>query len=86
MSSKPPSPAWLAWLPVITTALMIAGLLLTTGKTLSKVDDHDRRIGVLEAYRDTISDKLDKINERTARIEAKVEVLQPVRDTEGKGK
>ncbi len=79
MSQRTP-PSWLAWLPVIATILTVGGLLLTTGKTLNQVDDHSRRIGAIEAKNDAISDKLDRINERTARIEAKLELLQPAEE------
>jgi hypothetical protein len=71
------APTWLAWLPVITTLALIAGFLVTTGARLKQIDDHERRIVALEAKRDADADKLDKINERTARIEAKLELLVP---------
>jgi hypothetical protein len=70
-------PLWLAWLPVLTTLVMIGGFLVTTGGRMKQIDDHERRIAALEAKRDADADKLDKINERTARIEAKLEVLVP---------
>lgn len=70
-------PLWLAWLPVLTTLIMIGGFLVTTGNRLKQVDEHERRLSALEAKRDADADKLDKINERTARIEAKLEILVP---------
>ena len=39
--------------------------------------EHERRLTALETRRESDADKLDKINERTARIEAKLEVLVP---------
>ena len=77
--STPPktAPAWLAWLPVISTIALIAGFLWAGGGKAQVLADHERRIVSLEAKRDTDADKLDKINERTARIEAKLEVLVP---------
>jgi len=70
-------PTWLAWLPVITTLFLIAGFLWAGGGKMNELADHDRRLTSLETRRDTDADKLDKINERTARIEAKLEVLVP---------
>jgi hypothetical protein len=70
-------PTWLAWLPVITTVFLIAGFLLSTGGKINELTDHERRLTALETRRDTDADKLDKINERTARIEAKLEVILP---------
>lgn len=82
MSTSPKSPpTWLAWLPVIATLFLIGGFLLSTGGTLQKIDDHETRITKLEAKSDSDADKLDKINERTARIEAKLEVLVPTNGT-----
>jgi hypothetical protein len=72
-----PAPTWLAWLPVITTIALIAGFLWTGGGKMYELADHERRLILLETRRDSDADKLDKINERTARIEAKLEVLVP---------
>ena len=71
------APPWLAWLPVITTLFLIGGFLLSTGGKLNELADHERRLAALETKRDADADKLDKINERTARIEAKLEILVP---------
>ncbi|HWU72923.1 MAG TPA: hypothetical protein VN137_05525 [Sphingomonas sp.] len=71
------APTWLAWLPVVTTLALIAGFLLSTGGKINELADHERRLAALETRRDFDADKLDKINERTARIEAKLEVLLP---------
>jgi hypothetical protein len=68
---------WLAWLPVVTTIFLIGGFLLSTGGKINELADHERRLAALETRRDADADKLDKINERTARIEAKLEVLVP---------
>jgi hypothetical protein len=70
-------PTWLAWLPVITTVFLIAGFLWAGGGKMNELAEHERRLAALETRRDTDADKLDKINERTARIEAKLEVLVP---------
>lgn len=71
------APPWLAWLPAITTVFLIGGFLLSTGGKFNQLADHERRLTALETRRDVDADKLDKINERTARIEAKLEVLVP---------
>ena len=70
-------PSWLAWLPVVTTIFLIGGFLLSTGGKLNELADHERRLTALETRRDADADKLDRINERTARIEAKLEILVP---------
>lgn len=78
MTTTPKSaPTWLAWLPVITTLALIGGFLVSTGGKMDELSNHERRLTALELRRDTDADKLDKINERTARIEAKLEVLVP---------
>lgn len=78
MSTQPRhAPTWFAWIPVVTTLFLIAGFLLSTGGRLNQLADHERRLAALENRRDSDADKLDKINERTARIEAKLEVLVP---------
>jgi len=76
MSTKS-APIWLAWLPVATTLALIAGFLLSTGGKINELADHERRLSALETRRESDADKLDKINERTARIEAKLEVILP---------
>jgi len=76
MSTKS-APIWLAWLPVVTTLALIAGFLLSTGGKINELADHERRLSALETRRESDADKLDKINERTARIEAKLEVILP---------
>jgi hypothetical protein len=76
MSTKS-APIWLAWLPVVTTLALITGFLLSTGGKINELADHERRLSALETRRESDADKLDKINERTARIEAKLEVILP---------
>lgn len=76
-TSTKSAPTWLAWLPVVTTLALIAGFLLSTGGKINELADHERRLTALETRRDLDADKLDKINERTARIETKLEVLIP---------
>jgi len=71
------APPWIAWLPVVATVFLIGGFLMSTGGKLNELADHERRLTALETKRDADADKLDKINERTARIEAKLEVLVP---------
>lgn len=76
-TSTKSAPIWLAWLPVITTVFLIAGFLLSAGGKINELTDQERRLTALETRRDFDADKLDKINERTARIEAKLEVILP---------
>ena len=71
------APPWVAWLPVVATIFLIGGFLMSTGGKINELADHERRLTALETKRDADADKLDKINERTARIEAKLEILVP---------
>ena len=85
MTTSPKSaPAWFAWIPFFTTLLIIAGFLWAGGGGWHELADHERRLTALETRRDSDADKLDKINERTARIEAKLEVLVPSTGSGGK--
>lgn len=78
MTTTPKSaPAWLAWLPVITTLFLIAGFLWAGGGKMDELANHERRLAALEMKRDSDADKLNVIDVRTARIEAKLEILVP---------
>jgi hypothetical protein len=73
MTAAPAPPRWLAWIPLITAAGLIIGALLACGGYIVQLREHERRIVALEAR----DEQLRAINDRTTRIEAKLEVLTP---------
>ncbi len=71
-----PSPGglkWKDWIPVLSFAVLIGGALLTGGGVIREVHDNTRRVELLEQR----VELLRSIDTRTARIEAKLEVLVP---------
>lgn len=73
--ADPPStgPNWREWIPVLSFAVVIAGALIAGGGYISELRDNTRRIHDLEQR----VELLRSIDTRTARIEAKLEVLVP---------
>lgn len=69
----PGSPSWKDWIPVISLAGFLAGALLTGGGFIRELHDNTRRLDLLEQR----VELLRSIDTRTARIEAKLEVLAP---------
>jgi len=69
--------AWKEWLPVVSFAVMLIGAILAGGGYIAQLQDNTRRIAALESKTDSRDDKLNTISDRTARIEAKLEVLVP---------
>lgn len=67
--------AWKEWLPVITVAALLISAMLSGGGYISQLQDNTRRIGAIETKSDGRDDKLNTIDVRTARIEAKLELL-----------
>jgi len=66
---------WKDWMPVITLVLTIAGSLLIGGGYIAELKDNTRRIEALEQDAQKRNDLLTQIDVRTARIEAKLEML-----------
>lgn len=74
MASAPPTgPSWRDWIPVLSFAVVIAGALIAGGGYISQLRDNTRRLDALEQR----VELLRSIDTRTARIEAKLEVLVP---------
>ncbi|WP_343526752.1 hypothetical protein [Sphingomonas sp.] len=74
MADPPPSaPGWKDWIPVLSFAVVIAGALIAGGGYISQLRDNTRRLDALEQR----VELLRSIDTRTARIEAKLEVLVP---------
>lgn len=67
----PPRSFWKEWLPAITAVIAGAGVTLACGGYINQVKEHERRISALEAR----DQQLTNIDVRTARIEAKLEIL-----------
>jgi hypothetical protein len=93
MASQPPpagsAPSaralWKDWWPAMSVAAVLFGAVLTGGGYIATVKDDHARLDALEAReaqhdrdRMTDHDALSTIDVRTARIEAKIEVLLPV--------
>ena len=74
--ADPPAPNWREWLPVATFFVVIAGALLAGGGYISQLRDNTRRLDALEQR----VELLRSIDTRTARIEAKLEVLVPEKE------
>jgi len=75
--ASPSRTTWKDWIPVVTAAAVLVGALLAVGGYIAQVKDHERRLVVLEQKRDSVDDKLQVIDVRTARIEGKIETLLP---------
>lgn len=74
-SSSPSGTRWTEWLPVISLLLGLLGAALAGGGYVSQLQDNTRRVTILESKSDAGGDKLNTIDVRTARIEAKLELL-----------
>jgi hypothetical protein len=73
--AEPPTSGfnWKEWVPVLSFAVVIAGALIAGGGYISQLRDNTRRLDALEQR----VELLRSIDTRTARIEAKLEVLVP---------
>ena len=73
MQDGPPRVTWKDWWAPAAIVITLMGAVLTVGGYINEVQEHERRIAALED-RDK---QLSIIDVRTARIEAKLEVLTP---------
>lgn len=65
--------AFREWLPALAAALTLLGAITSVGSVISKVQDNDRRLGEIERQlRDSDTDS-QKVIERLARIEGKLD-------------
>lgn len=69
-------PKWLGFVPAISLVVVVIGAILATGGVIAQVRDNTRRIDAVERR----VELLQTIDTRTARIEAKLEVLAQPRD------
>lgn len=61
------------WIPALAAALTLLGAITSVGSVISKVQDNDRRLGELERqFRDSDAGN-QKVIERLARIEGKLD-------------
>ncbi|KTW00456.1 hypothetical protein [Sphingomonas sanguinis] len=78
MADPPPQsgPVWKDWIPALSFAVVLAGALIAGGGYISQLRDNTRRLDALEQR----VELLRSIDTRTARIEAKLEVLVPEKE------
>ncbi|WP_433910364.1 hypothetical protein [Sphingomonas yabuuchiae] len=78
MADPPPpsGPVWKDWIPALSFAVVLAGALIAGGGYISQLRDNTRRLDALEQR----VELLRSIDTRTARIEAKLEVLVPEKE------
>lgn len=84
MNDQRSSPGWKDWLLAISPAIAVGGALLAGGGQIAQVKENtrgietlSRRVDAFELKNGERDDKLNTIDVRTARIEAKLEVLLP---------
>lgn len=64
-------------LPIAGFMLAVAGIVYQSGQLAGKVDQNASRITKIEAAEDARTDRIQAIDVRTARIEAKLDLLKP---------
>ena len=76
-----PRARWLDFLPVISLAVVLAGILLASGGYISQLKENSRRIDQLEidarADAKARTEMLQQLDLRLARIEVKLEMMLP---------
>lgn len=80
----PPRAKWLDFLPVISLAIVLAGILLASGGYISELKENTRRIAQLEtearADAKARTEMLQQLDLRLARIEVKLEMMVPPKE------
>jgi hypothetical protein len=80
----PPRSKWLDFLPVISLAIVMAGILLASGGYIGQLKENTRRIEQLEtearADAKARTEMLQQLDLRLARIEVKLEMMVPEKD------
>lgn len=61
------------WLPALAAALTLLGAITSVGGVISRVNDNDRRIGEIERQLRDSDAGTQKVIERLARIEGKLD-------------
>lgn len=70
------------WHKHVALAIFVAGVIWQSATVTARVDRNAERISRLEASDAAQTDKLDTINQRGSRIEAKIDLLMPDRKRE----
>ena len=65
--------AFREWLPALAAALTLLGAITSVGGVISKVQDNDRRLGEVERQLRDSDQGSQKVIERLARIEGKLD-------------
>lgn len=80
----PPRAKWLDFLPVISLALLLAGIVFGGGGYITQLKENTRRIDQLETEARTDAkartEMLQQLDLRLARIEVKLEMMVPPKD------
>ena len=71
----PPRVTWKDWIPAISLALIMFGMVWTFGGYVTQLQNQARDIEALKIEVRQRTDLLNQIDVRTARIEAKLEIL-----------
>lgn len=82
MNNRPPQRGQAQWLPYVGLATLCASVIYQAGVQSQRIERNSDRITVLEASDRTRAEKMDLMNTRGARIEAKLDLLAPSRDRE----
>ncbi|MEG3167501.1 hypothetical protein U1737_04755 [Sphingomonas sp. LB3N6] len=77
MATPAPPPRWLSWMPALSLLVVVVGAVGTGGGYVGQVTDHNRRIAAMETLVDRRDEQLRAIDLRLARIEVKLEMLDP---------
>lgn len=79
-----PRAKWLDFVPVISLAVVLAGMLLASGGYIGQLKENTRRIEQLEtearADAKARTEMLQQLDLRLARIEVKLEMMVPAAD------
>lgn len=78
IAAAPPRPRFLDWLPVLSALAIVFSAVWAGGGYVQALNEHSRRIETLEKK----DELLRQVDLRTARIEAKLEVLTSDRQQE----
>lgn len=79
MTNRPPTRNDDRWLKYVALAIFCIGVIWQSATVASRVDRNAERITRLEVSDAAQTDKLDTINQRGSRIEAKIDLLIPGR-------
>jgi hypothetical protein len=83
-ASVAPRAKWLDFIPVISLAVVLAGMLIASGGYIGQLKENTRRIDKMEvearAEAKARTEMLQQLDLRLARIEVKLEMMVPEKD------